>query len=121
MGQAGTLMMNSMKRFVKQRESNQPSQPALRDDAPGSAIYRVARHPDVLDVLAPTLQIGRQKRRREIHPNEIFPQIECCDRPEDQTSTSQPSAPIPPKCAGERVCFEPAKENKERLAGKQTG
>ena len=76
-------MMNSMKRFVKQRESNQPPQPAFRDDAPSYAIYRVARHPDVLNVLAPVLQISRQDRRREIHPNEISPEAEYCDCPED--------------------------------------
>ena len=92
MGQAGTLMMNSMKRFVKQRESNQPSQPALRDDAASRAVYRVARHPDVLDVLAPILQISRQKRRREMHPEEISPQTECCHRPEDQSPVTAVSA-----------------------------
>ena len=76
-------MMNSMKRFVKERERNQPSHPAIRDDAASRAIYRVARHPDVLDVLAPVLQISRQNRRREIHPNEISPEAECRDCPED--------------------------------------
>ena len=84
MRQTGTLMMNSVKWFVKERESNQPPQPAFRDDAPSCAIYRVARHPNVLDVFAPTLQISRQDCRREIHPEEIFPQAECCDRPENK-------------------------------------
>lgn len=85
MRQTGPLMMNSMKRFVKQRESNQPPQPAFRDDAPSYAIYRIARHSNVLDVLAPALQISCQKGRCEIHPNEIFPQVECCDRRENQS------------------------------------
>ena len=55
MRQTGPLMMNSMKRFVKQRESNQPPQPAFRDDAASGAIYSVARHPDVLDRLGAQL------------------------------------------------------------------
>ena len=76
-------MMNAMKRLVQERESHQPPHPTVGDDAASRAIYRVARHPDVLDVLAPVLQISRQDRRREIHPNEISPEAECCDRPED--------------------------------------
>src|SRR6266404_9097523 len=85
MRQTGTLMMNSMKWFVKQRESNQPPHPTVGDDAASRSIYRVARHPDVLDVLAPVLQISCQKRRHEIHPDEIFPEAEGCDCPEDQS------------------------------------
>ena len=83
MRQTGTLMMNSVKGFVEQRESDQPPHPAIGDDAASRAIYRIARHPDVLDVLAPVLQISRQDRRREIHPNEISPEAEYCDCPED--------------------------------------
>ena len=85
MRQTGTLMMNSVKRFVEQRESDQPPHPAIGDDAASRAIYRVARHPDVLDVLAPVLQISRQDRWHEIHPNEISPEAEYCDCPEDQS------------------------------------
>ena len=75
--------MNSVKRFVEQRESDQPPHPAIGDDAASRAIYRVARHPHVLNVLAPTLQISRQNSRYEIHPDEIFPQAECRDCRQD--------------------------------------
>ena len=82
---AGTLMMNAVKWFVKERESNQSPHPTLCDDAPGCAIYRVARHSDVLDVFAPVLQVGRQDCRHEIQPKKIFPQAECCGCPQDQS------------------------------------
>ena len=83
MRQAGTLMMHSMKWLMEQRKGHQPSQPAFRDDAAGRAIHRGSGHPDVLDVFAPALEICGQKRRRDIHPDEILPEIECRDRPQN--------------------------------------
>src|ERR1700722_17197317 len=76
-------MMNAMKRFGQQGETTQPSQPALRHDTPRRTVDRVARHSHMFDVLAPILQISRQKCRHEMHPEEIFPQTKCCHDPED--------------------------------------
>src|SRR5678816_93647 len=78
--QAGLLVMNSVIRLVQQRESDKPAQPALRHDAPGAAVYRVAGHSDMFDVFAPALEICREPGRREIHPQEIFPHVESRDQ-----------------------------------------
>ena len=115
-------MMNAVKWFVKERESNQSPQPAFRDDAPSCAIYRVARHSNVLDVFAPTLQISRQDCRREIHPEEIFPQAECCDRPENKRPGHncqrqfRPNAPANTLASDRRRrTKEGSQENKRRI------
>src|ERR1700726_4122467 len=92
-------MMHAMKRFVQQGESDQPSQPTLRHDTPGRTVDRVARHSHVFDVLAPTLQISRQKCRPEMHPEEIFPQTECCHGPDEESpdhSSQHQFRPDPP-------------------------
>ena len=71
--QAGSLMMNPVKGFVEKTEGDDFAHPTASYNAAGRAIYGIAGHSDVLDVLTPALQVGSHNRWSEIQPHKIFP------------------------------------------------
>src|SRR4029077_6801479 len=80
------------------------------------------RHSNVLDVFAPTLQISRQDCRREIHPDEVFPQAECCDHPKNKRPGRNDQRQFRPNAAAHTLASdrrrrtkESSQENKRRI------
>src|SRR6478736_670847 len=69
-------MMDPVKWLMQERKSHQSARPALCDDASGGRIHGASSQADLFDVFAPALEIGRKEGGNEVHPNEIFPQIE---------------------------------------------
>ena len=120
MRQSGILMVDTVVRLVQQSVGKDTSKPALRHNAPGGTVYRVAGQADVLDVFAPALQIRRDDRRRQIHPKEIFPQAEESDgrdqeSPEDSGETQFfPNSPPHLAAPDDGIATDKVPKEKER-------
>ena len=83
MRESGVPMMHSMIRLVEKGESNKSPEPPVRNNAPSGTVYRRASKPHMLDIFTQALHVGSQKRRCQIEPKEIVPQVPQCDCGQD--------------------------------------
>ncbi len=79
MWQSDVKMVQPVVWLVQQGERYQPTLPAECDDAAGGAVDRIACEADVFDVFAPALEISRDERGHQIHPQEIGPELRIRD------------------------------------------
>jgi hypothetical protein len=118
--QSGALVMHAVIRLVKQAKSQQPAGPALGDNAAGRAFHSAAGQPDVFDIFAQTLEIRGEIRRYEIHPQEIFPDVEPRDRHQNENPDKTDQRELSPNPAphlfapNRRTCPKKAPQEYER-------
>ena len=122
MRQPGIGVVHAVIRFVEQRVSKEMPEPASRHDAASGAVHSVSGEPEMFDVLAPVLEIGRNHRRGEVNPEPIFPDAKKRDCREDGGPDNegkgklQPDSPsdFPAADHGTRM-NENAEENERRI------